>query len=31
MHVEEAALVEALGNEYVDYCKVTKRLIPGIY
>jgi protein-S-isoprenylcysteine O-methyltransferase Ste14 len=31
IHVEEAALVEALGNEYVDYCKVTKRLIPGIY
>lgn len=29
--VEEAALLEGLGAEYADYCKVTKRLIPGIY
>jgi protein-S-isoprenylcysteine O-methyltransferase Ste14 len=31
IRVEEAALLEALGNEYADYCKVTKRLIPGVY
>jgi protein-S-isoprenylcysteine O-methyltransferase Ste14 len=31
IHVEEAALVEAFGSEYVSYSKVTKRLIPGVY
>jgi protein-S-isoprenylcysteine O-methyltransferase Ste14 len=31
IRVEEAALLEALGSEYADYCKVTKRLIPGVY
>jgi protein-S-isoprenylcysteine O-methyltransferase Ste14 len=31
IHVEEAALVEAFGNEYVSYSRVTKRLIPGVY
>lgn len=31
IRVEEAALLEALGSEYADYCRVTKRLIPGIY
>jgi protein-S-isoprenylcysteine O-methyltransferase Ste14 len=29
--VEEAALRELFGAEYDDYCRTTKRLIPGIY
>jgi protein-S-isoprenylcysteine O-methyltransferase Ste14 len=31
MHVEEDALEEAFGGEYVEYAKHTKRLIPKIY
>lgn len=31
MHVEEEALVEAFGVEYVEYAKNTKRLIPKVY
>ena len=31
IRVEENALVEMLGSEYIDYRSVTKRLIPGIY
>ncbi len=31
IHVEEAALTQAFGGEYVTYCKATKRLIPGVY
>jgi protein-S-isoprenylcysteine O-methyltransferase Ste14 len=31
MHVEEAALLGAFGNDYADYIQTTKRLIPGIY
>jgi protein-S-isoprenylcysteine O-methyltransferase Ste14 len=31
IHVEEAALVVAFGQEYRDYSRTTKRLIPGIY
>jgi protein-S-isoprenylcysteine O-methyltransferase Ste14 len=31
IHVEEMALIEAFGEEYVEYSKVTKRLVPGIY
>jgi protein-S-isoprenylcysteine O-methyltransferase Ste14 len=31
IRVEETALTENLGSEYADYCKVTKRLIPGVY
>jgi protein-S-isoprenylcysteine O-methyltransferase Ste14 len=31
IHVEERALTEAFGQEYVDYSRVTKRLLPGIY
>lgn len=31
IHVEEAALGEAFGDEYTDYCRTTKRLIPGVY
>ena len=31
MRVEEKVLVDILGREYVTYCGVTKRLIPGVY
>jgi protein-S-isoprenylcysteine O-methyltransferase Ste14 len=31
IHVEEAALTGAFGEEYVEYSQRTKRLIPGIY
>jgi protein-S-isoprenylcysteine O-methyltransferase Ste14 len=31
IHVEEAALSDAFGDEYVEYCRVTKRLVPGVY
>jgi protein-S-isoprenylcysteine O-methyltransferase Ste14 len=31
MQVEEKALIQAFGNEYLDYSKATKRLIPKIY
>jgi len=31
IHVEELALTEAFGDEYVRYSKGTKRLLPGIY
>lgn len=31
IHVEEASLVEALGRDYVEYCRTTKRLLPGLY
>jgi protein-S-isoprenylcysteine O-methyltransferase Ste14 len=31
MHVEEDALVQAFGGEYVEYAKHTKRLIPKVY
>jgi protein-S-isoprenylcysteine O-methyltransferase Ste14 len=31
IHVEEAALTKAFGEEYVAYSKTTKRLIPGVY
>jgi protein-S-isoprenylcysteine O-methyltransferase Ste14 len=31
IRVEEASLVEALGQDYVEYCKTTKRLLPGIF
>jgi protein-S-isoprenylcysteine O-methyltransferase Ste14 len=31
IHVEEIALREAFGDQYVDYSRTTKRLIPGIY
>jgi len=31
IHVEEAALGEAFGQEYIDYSRATKRLFPGIY
>ena len=29
--VEEKALIEAFGDEYINYRKITKKLIPGIY
>jgi protein-S-isoprenylcysteine O-methyltransferase Ste14 len=31
IHVEETVLLEALGDEYRDYMRRTKRLIPAIY
>lgn len=31
IHVEESALLQAFGTEYVSYCKSTSRLIPGLY
>jgi protein-S-isoprenylcysteine O-methyltransferase len=31
VHVEETALIDALGEPYRNYMKRTKRLIPGVY
>jgi protein-S-isoprenylcysteine O-methyltransferase Ste14 len=31
IHVEEAALRGAFGQQYVEYSRTTRRLIPGIY
>lgn len=31
IHVEEVALGQAFGQEYSDYSRTTKRLIPGVY
>ena len=31
IHVEETALRMAFGADYEDYCRSTKRLIPGVY
>ena len=31
MNVEEKVLIVALGDEYLEYARQTKRLIPGIY
>jgi protein-S-isoprenylcysteine O-methyltransferase Ste14 len=31
IHVEEAALAEAFGEEYLAYRKATKCLVPGVY
>jgi protein-S-isoprenylcysteine O-methyltransferase Ste14 len=31
IHVEEMALLGAFGEEYADYMRTTKRLIPGVY
>ncbi|MBZ5640628.1 MAG: isoprenylcysteine carboxylmethyltransferase family protein [Acidobacteriia bacterium] len=31
IHVEEEALLEALGEEYAGYRRRTRRLIPGVY
>lgn len=31
VRVEEAALKEAFGQTYTEYCKSTKRLLPGLY
>jgi protein-S-isoprenylcysteine O-methyltransferase len=31
IHVEESALLQAFGQDYLEYSKVTKRLIPGVY
>jgi protein-S-isoprenylcysteine O-methyltransferase Ste14 len=31
IHVEELALTSAFGNDYTDYSRSTKRLIPFVY
>jgi protein-S-isoprenylcysteine O-methyltransferase Ste14 len=31
MNVEDKVLIAALGDEYVEYSRQTKRLIPGVY
>ncbi len=31
IHEEEAALLNALGERYANYCRRSKRLIPGVY
>lgn len=31
IRVEEAALMDAFGESYVQYCRTTKRLVPGVY
>ena len=31
IHVEEAALAQAFGEDYAAYSKTTKRLVPGVY
>jgi protein-S-isoprenylcysteine O-methyltransferase Ste14 len=31
IRVEEAALCEAFGDEYLEYIRTTKRLVPGMY
>jgi protein-S-isoprenylcysteine O-methyltransferase len=31
IHVEERALIRAFGEQYSEYSRTTKRLIPGIY
>jgi protein-S-isoprenylcysteine O-methyltransferase Ste14 len=31
IRVEEAALTQAFGDDYLEYSKNTKRLIPGVY
>jgi protein-S-isoprenylcysteine O-methyltransferase Ste14 len=31
IHVEESALIEALGDDYRAYMQCTKRLIPLVY
>jgi protein-S-isoprenylcysteine O-methyltransferase Ste14 len=31
IHVEEAALTSAFGDNYTQYCRETRRIFPGIY
>jgi protein-S-isoprenylcysteine O-methyltransferase Ste14 len=31
IHVEESAMMEGLGQEYADYRRSSKRLVPGVY
>ena len=31
IHVEETALLSAFGEDYADYMRTTRRLIPGVY
>ncbi len=31
IHVEEKTLIGAFGEEYINYCRSTKRLVPGVF
>jgi protein-S-isoprenylcysteine O-methyltransferase Ste14 len=31
IHVEEMALTEAFGEQYLEYRRTTRRLFPGVY
>lgn len=31
IRVEETALIHAFGESYLEYCRATKRLVPGVY
>jgi protein-S-isoprenylcysteine O-methyltransferase Ste14 len=31
IHIEEKTLIGAFGDEYLNYCRTTKRLIPGVF
>lgn len=31
IHVEEMALTQAFSGQYLEYCRTTKRLLPGVY
>jgi len=31
IHIEEKALIDNFGDEYIKYCASTKRLIPGVF
>jgi protein-S-isoprenylcysteine O-methyltransferase Ste14 len=31
IRIEEEALAEAFGSQYADYCRRTRRLVPGLY
>lgn len=31
IHVEEKTLIGAFGDEYLNYCRSTRRLIPGVF
>jgi protein-S-isoprenylcysteine O-methyltransferase Ste14 len=31
IHIEEAALSDAFGEDYLAYIRETKRLLPGLY
>ena len=31
IHIEEKTLIGTFGDEYLNYCRTTKRLIPGVF